>query len=191
MPEILVDQAVAKKYFDKEVDFFKQHQDISESRGWKVERIYFPFFEISFLLPTNRGDLKYLTLRFNLMNFNILPMSVEVIYPDKFILGPNSVIIGATDKIIRKIQITPGKNVLLIHHKTKKPFICMKGIYEYHIHSQHEKTYWDVFRYSDFGSLFYFVNAIWEGSTKKVRGFVDLNLRTKDNLFRCLDPVMI
>lgn len=187
MPEILVDQSVAKKYFEKEVDFFRRHQDIINSRGWKVERIDFPFFDISFMYNTNGIELKYLTLSFDLKNYNILPISVEIIYPEKFI--PHT-FVGVGDNILRLVQLEKGKNVLLNHHITKKPFICMKGTYEYHIHSQHEKTYWDVFRYSNIGSLYYLVNSIWQGSTNRVSCLKHGIVQTKSNIVPCIGPVM-
>lgn len=190
MPEILVDQEVAKKYFEKEVDFFLRFSHEVKSRGWKVHKVDFPFFEISLYTTKTNVKFKYFTLKFDLTNYNAIPISIEVVYPKSYV-NVNGIVIGDKDRRARVVKFRDGKNVLLVNYKTKRPFICMKGTFEYHTHRQHEKTYWDVFKYSKQGKLFYIVNSIWEGSTNRIVDFKGKVALSSKRIIPYKDPILI
>lgn len=166
MNQILIDQEVAFALYQKEIAFFNNNPEICKSRGWEVLKADFPFFEIKFTISFNNKQINYLTCLFDLRNYNILPISVTITYPQPTKPGTTNM-----EDSIHRTVLLEGKNIMLNHHKLKRPFICIKGTYEYHTHDQHNKTYWDVYRYTGIGTLYQLVQTIWSGTTKNIIGF--------------------
>lgn len=70
-------------------------------------------------------------------------------------------------------QVDNGQpvNVLLTEHPvTGLPFLCLRGIREYHVHPQHSGDDWLLYRDSGHGTLISICDAIWKFSTRRVGG---------------------
>jgi len=70
-------------------------------------------------------------------------------------------------------QVSNGQpvNVLLNDHPiTRLPFLCLRGIREYHNHPQHSGDDWLLYRGTGRGTLISICDAIWKYSTRRVGG---------------------
>ena len=112
-----------------EADIAGITEELCAERLWTVFSREFPMLDVGF---RSSGEAR-LRLRLNFRQWNDIPPSIELLnydgspmtsrpatYPDIFHAGP--------------------------HSSTGRPFICMRGSYEYHIHESHRMESWDDLR---------------------------------------------
>ena len=190
MNEILIDQKVASRKFENEIDsFYKLANDYSE-KGWKVLYDTFPFFGVELDYTFKGKNIKFLVLEFDFTNYNIEPIKVKVMFPKDIARHEQEFYLtDLNDRLLRIIYDKDKLNTLLTnHHKTFEPFICLQGTYEYHSHKQHEGDFWDLYRYSGEGKLGNLLYQIWNGSinsyTRKVCETFDINNTKRIELYQ-------
>ncbi|MFT3697719.1 MAG: hypothetical protein QM831_31560 [Kofleriaceae bacterium] len=122
---------------------------ILAARGWVVHSKTFPVLDISFRDPA-RQELR---LRMHFNDWNEYPPSVELLAPDGSYL--------ATLPPPR----TGGSTIFnsSAHERTKRPFVCMIGIREYHEHSSHVNDLWGNYKHLDSYTLGNIIDQLWNG----------------------------
>ncbi len=121
---------------------------VLESRKWIIHGKVFPVLDISFRDP-GRQELR---LKIECDDWNDTPPSVGLLAPDGTYLTALP-------------QMRPGNNIFNAgpHEQTKRPFICMIGVREYHVHSSHRADAWANYKSHGNYTLGNLVEQIWTG----------------------------
>jgi hypothetical protein len=103
-------------------------------------------------------------VRFDLTDYDLIAPSV-----DFFELGTNKPLEYLTMFRALEFEQNRGAHQVLLpaHPKTNRPFLCLRGIREYHEHPQHSGDDWLLYR--DQMSLFSLVLAVWRVTVDLVR----------------------
>jgi hypothetical protein len=143
-------ELASRALFEAEVaKLDKRHAQVRE---WIIHSLSYPLLDVSFTA------FKRTTLRLRLIctNWNSEPPSAELCDSEGVQLAspwpdPNN-----PSGIFNQGP----------HPTTGLPFICMRGIREYHIHSSHINDHWDSHRQNPDNSLLGLVFQIWDGWRK-------------------------
>lgn len=171
----LVDRRITRRKFDRELSHWLAHAPHKE-RGWVLlaQDRQVPFVEIAFLakvaLSSGYLPAAVCAIRLSYENYDLWPPSLTFI--DVFTRQP-------TMPHVRAFQPGPqGPRDVLIngHPTTKLPFLCLRGIREYHSHPQHSGDDWLLYRSTGEGSLATICDRVWRFM---VQNIVGLNVSTQ------------
>jgi len=144
-----------------------------KKRGWVLLGVEesVPVVEVGFLarLATNTGSTflpaMVCAVHLSYDNYDLWPPSLTFI--DPFTRQP-------AKPHVQAIMSTPEgpRNALIdLHPITKRPFLCLPGVREYHSHPQHTGDDWLLHRPLQEGSLINICERIWRFMVKNVLGF--------------------
>jgi hypothetical protein len=177
--------AVNRLKYETEVSRLREQQEILEAKGiFVLARSSHPVVEVAFvprnkmsligaiqqtvlLLPQSRQPRmtafempslagRAFKVRFDLSDYDLHPPSLEFrdFWTDSFLEYP---------MMFRALEFEPQRKqheVLLGDHPTtKRPFLCMRGVREYHEHPQHTGDEWLMYRNNM--SLFSIILSVW------------------------------
>lgn len=167
----VVDKEVSRQKLSREVARWKSNSRHQE-RGWLLldyDELQL-VVEVAFLakVPLNVGGgplpAIVCVIRLTYENYDIWAPSLTFI--DAFTREP-------TKPHVRAIQGTPEgpRDVLIdIHPATGRPFLCVPGIREYHIHPQHSGDSWLLYRDRGEGTLSTICERVWRYMARNVLG---------------------
>ena len=178
-----VDPIVTRMKFEKELALLREKRDLLESRGIfllgssaqpKLELVFVPRHALKAIVPvTQQGglflppgarvalDIPSLSAiafkaSFDLSDYDLEPPSLEFLDP-----WTNSILPYHT--MFRALQFDPIRKAHIVllddHPITHKPFLCVRGIREYHNHPQHSGDQWLLYRESM--NMFSIVMSLW------------------------------
>jgi hypothetical protein len=186
-----VDPEVNRRKYDCEAVRLADHRSELEMRGiFVLQSSTYPFIDIFYaprrplrlLLPaTQTGSIplppnsltaleipsvagRGFKARFDLTDYDVLAPSLEFLDPWTNELLPYATMFRALE-----YEKQRGAHLVLLHDHplTHKPFLCLRGIREYHEHPQHTGDDW--FLYRDTVSLFSIVMSLWRVTLDIVR----------------------
>jgi putative metal binding uncharacterized protein len=139
-------KAAAKALFDRQAGF---QPDLLAERQWEVLSKEFPILQVVF----NSAARMPLHLRLSCPDWNDLPPSIALLdlegrYLSVIPRDPGGV-------------FNPGP-----HPTTGKPFICMRGALEYHIHPSHVNDPWEQLRGRSAYDLGGILTQVWHAWRK-------------------------
>lgn len=136
----------AKALFDVSIALLDER--ILASRGWVIHSRVFPVLDISF----RSNERQELRVKLGFDDWNDTPPSVDLCAPDGTFL-------------MALPQPRPGNNIFNAgaHDRTKRPFVCMIGVREYHTHASHLNEPWPNYKAQDNYTLGNVVEQIWNG----------------------------
>ena len=135
-------EALSRALFEEEVGQFRP--ELFESRGWTLFSRTYPVLDVGF----SASDGARLRLRLICNDWNDLPPSVQF-----FDWGGQP---------LANIERDPaGVFNNSPHPITGKPFVCMKGVREYHTHSSHLSDSWAAIRNDKRFSLGGILTQLW------------------------------
>jgi hypothetical protein len=165
MKQVLIDPKVSRRKFNKEVKSLLNLKDDLRKRGWIIENIDYPIVRVTFLAIGVTPPMAFLTVDIDFANYNICAPSVRFLHPVTF--APLYV------NAIRKLATGESRNLMInAHPDTKESFLCLPGIYEYHIHPEHDGDSWDIHRYSGEGTLYFILENIWKYCIKGISTYL-------------------
>lgn len=172
--ELLVDPAVSRAKFDREVERYRQMGDDCRRRGWWLLDATFPNVLVAFVAPQVRPRPLVFAVRINFDNYDLWAPSVRLVDPFtgallktrelppgltfmRLVPGEGMVEIEGLGKL-------PAQNVpqpLLQHYGPDElPFICLPGIREYHEHPGHSGDDWLLHRDRGEGTLYFLLEKL-------------------------------
>lgn len=184
-----IDPAVNRAKFDAELRKLRNQRVALERRGiFALADSSFPYINVYYaqrgptylLLPpppnatVPAGSMMATQLpalaatgfkaRFDLTDYDLIAPSL-----DFFELGTDKPLEFATMFRALEFEEVRGAHPVLLpaHPKTGRPFLCLRGIREYHEHPQHSGDDWLLYR--DQTSLFSLVLAVWRVTVDLVR----------------------
>jgi hypothetical protein len=189
-----VSRDVSLRKYQKEIERLRAQMETLNARGVFVEgESVYPYVNVWFiprhalqLLATPTGPLppnvppnavvvleipslaaRAFKVRFDLSDYDQAPPSVEFRDP-----WTNELL--KYEEMFRAHEYEKGRGphvVLLdVHPKTGKPFLCIRGVREYHEHPQHSGDEWLIYR--NHMNLFSLVLAIWRVGVDLIRPIV-------------------
>ena len=135
-------EAASRALFEEEVA--KLGQELLESRGWTLFAKEFPVLDVGF----SAQDGARLRLRLLCDDWNERPPSVQFIDSE-----------GRPLAVIERDPAGVFNNSP--HPSTGRPFVCMKGIREYHIHPSHTNDPWETIKGGDKFKLGGILTQLW------------------------------
>lgn len=135
-------EAASRALFEEEVA--KLRPELLESRGWTLFSKEYPSLDVGF----SAQDGARLRLRLLCNDWNELPPSVEFLDWGGAYLGT-----------INRDPAGVFNNSA--HPATGRPFICMKGVREYHTHPSHTNDSWAAIRGKDNFTLGGILTQLW------------------------------
>jgi hypothetical protein len=123
-------------------------QRLLDARGWTINSRVFPQLDISFR-ATGRQELR---LQLDFDDWNDSPPSVALLAPDG-------------SPLERLPQMRPGNNIFnaSAHARTRRPFVCMAGVREYHEHPSHTADLWIKYKARPDYDLGGILDLLWSG----------------------------
>jgi hypothetical protein len=141
-----VDAEVSRRKFAKEMSAMRNEAASLVARlGWEVVTAEYPVFAVTFTHPRTKRRVGF---RFQFDNWDEQPPSLSLFDPDN----------GAELPWEKWPQGTWA--VGNPHPVTGKPFLCLPGIREYHIHTSHLTDLWDNLKGNDSYRLLHLVHRV-------------------------------
>ena len=155
-----VDPAVSRRKFDREIQNFRAMEGEYLRRGWILVRAEYPEAVVLFAAPQLAPPAVVLGVRLDFTNYDFWPPSVRFVRP--FTLEPLTIAEMPT-RLVRREPGAGGSWIPqpLIQHQTDQiPFICARGVREYHHHPAHSNDPWLAYRATGVGTLYHTLNLI-------------------------------
>ena len=124
---------------------------LAKSRGWTIHKVEFPIIDCEFSEDGWQG----LRILMECSEWDERPPSIELQSPDGNTLPEGMVPVGSTH-VFNKSR----------HQNTQRPFVCMRGSYEYHTHSSHINDLWSPLRGKDAYTLGEILSQLWNAWKK-------------------------
>jgi hypothetical protein len=141
-----VDPAVSRRKFDRELELIRtQAAGFVEAAAWKLIDTTYPILAVAFTHPRSKRCVGF---RFLCDDWDELPPSLSLFD------------LETGEELPWEKWPQQGWSVGNPHPVTKKPFLCLPGIREYHIHSSHLSDRWDNLRGRDSYLLRYLVHRV-------------------------------
>lgn len=171
--EILVDPAVSRAKFDRELEAVKLIASDCRRRGWWVLDAEFPNVLIAFAAPQLRPRAVVFGALLNFDNYDLWAPSVRIVDPftSKPLLAremPPTLTFARRVPGPAPVEI-PGvgfmsahtdQPLLLNHGADQLPFFCIPGVREYHEHPAHSGDDWLLHRARGEGTLYFLVEKL-------------------------------
>lgn len=220
----VVDPAVSRAKFGREVDAFRRHEALYRSQGWFTLSAEFPEIFLVLTVPQLRPAPVLFGVVINFANYDIDPPSVVLVNPwtreplrARELLSPlprltqrapaaaggngeaGAVALGAGDERQRadadQIPETPGLagppvsqelpqievgNLMQWWTPDSIPFLCVRGVREYHRHPAHTGDGWLLHRGRGEGTLPAILSAIHDHGRAPIQDyFYEFNVQNQ------------
>ena len=151
----VVDPAVSRIKFDREVDQFRRLDTMHRQRGWWLMSATFPVVQIGFITPNVRPAALAVCAQIDFTNFDLWPPSVKFVDPF------NGKVLSLEGVGLPFIRNTPsGPQSILQGHGDAPAFLCLPGVREYHDHPAHTGDSWLLHRGHGEGGLLFIADKI-------------------------------
>ncbi len=133
--------AASKAKFDAEVGLLTP--DYLRVKRWTLSSAEYPVLDLT--IEAKRP----LRLRVDCDNWNEVPPSVALLSPA-----------GA---FLTEAEVQPLAGSIFnhsAHEQTGRPFVCMRGVREFHTHSSHRHEVWDTYRSEDGNNILGIITQI-------------------------------
>jgi hypothetical protein len=171
----VVDPEVTRRKFERELELWREQEEVYRRRGWLMLRQAELSLDIGFLgrLPVGRQPIPAMSacVRIDFTDYDLEPPSVEFIDPMTLeYVSPSVQALVGTAEDARDL-------VVHSHPETNRPFFCVPGVREYHNHPQHSGDSWLLHRQSGEGRLATICDRIWQTMARNLIG-IQVNVQT-------------
>ena len=127
-----MDSAVSIRKYDRVVDSLTNKAALFVGeRGWDVVDVVYPCLSVVFKHPRSGREIEF---RFNCEGWDEEPPSLTLHNPE------------SGQELCWENWPKEAWSVLARHPITGKPFLCLRGIREYHTHNRHLNDPWEAYR---------------------------------------------
>lgn len=180
--EILVDPAVARAKFERELNAYQQLAADQRERGWLLLDAQFPEVLVAFAAPQLNPPAVLFGALLDFTNYDLWPPSVTIVNP--FTSEPLRhrdipQELRMTRRVSQMIAVpgigqVPGEieqPLLIAHGADEVPFVCLPGVREYHEHPAHSGDSWLNHRGGGEGTLFFLLEKLYRYGVEPIRGY--------------------
>jgi len=172
---LLVPLRVSRAKLKAELDNWAANAQAYRRRGWILldGNLDDLRVEVGFvsLVALGEQQIPFLSaaVRLTYENYDLWPPSLTFIEPRSGNPAPPPV------QAIERVDGGEPRNALLLHPVTRRPFLCLPGLREYHSHPQHSGDDWLLHRAEGAGRVAVICDRIWRRMVLNVVG-VQMNL---------------
>jgi len=194
MPEAqLVDPAVSKVKFDRQIREFRRLAADYRQRGWFLAEASFPTVVVVLGAPQLKPPAMVVGVRFDYTDYDLRPPSVSMVEPftgEAYRAGqlPTQLFRQAADNgAVQIAGLPPGipiprlvtrQPLLQFYGPDDMPFLCVAGVREYHDHPGHSGDAWELHRPAGAGRLVRLLEVIDKYGIRPLSGY-NVNLEVK------------
>lgn len=174
IPNQTVDIEVSKRKFKDELGIFINLQESYRKNGIILLNASFPDIEILFMAIKINPTPVAFAARINFENYDLEPPSVKFINP---FTGELLKATQVATQFLMKIGTTPEgipipQGLLQAETPDSIPFLCFRGIREYHNHPAHTGDSWLLYRKeSGIGTLIYIIDQLYHYGSEPLKGY--------------------
>ena len=175
--ETLVDPAVSRAKFDEEVARYKNVEREYCARGWFLAKADFPEVFIVFTSPKVSPQLVVLGALLDFTNYDFWPPSVRLVNPFTRIPYRYTELPTKLERNVGIIQTPEGSGIQIQplmqpgYTPDALPFLCLRGIREYHEHPAHTGDSWLQHRGKGEGTLIFILEQIAKYGVDPISGY--------------------
>ena len=179
--ELLVDPAVSRAKFDRELGAYRQLEDEYLGRGWWVLKAQFPEVFVVFGTPRVRPPAVVFGAVLDFTNYDLWPPSVRLV--DPFTRAPyrskeipsqlkRRIPLPTPPELAAQgIQQVQEQPLMQAHDPDDIPFLCLPGVREYHDHPAHTGDSWLLHRGRGEGTLYNLLNHLYHYGVEPVAAY--------------------
>ncbi|MER8541437.1 putative metal-binding protein [Mesorhizobium sp. M0322] len=178
----IVDEAVSRRKFEREIARYRQLEDTYRRRGWFLLEATFPSVLVLFAAVKVTPRPLVCAVRLDFTNYDLMPPSVKFVDPSTgsalpmkslgFQMMRLDGLDDASPETIASLaqqQRLPVQPLLQAHGPDEIPFLCLPGVKEYHDHPAHTGDSWLLHRRSGEGSLHFILEQIWASGINPIQ----------------------
>ena len=170
--ELLVEPAISKIKYDREVALYRNSEEEYIKRGWWLLQANYPSVFIVFATP----QIKHPTpsaivfgVLIDFTNYDFWPPSVKLMDPfTKVPYHMNELPVPFLRKAGDQGQATA---LMQSYGQEDIPFFCIPGVREYHQNPAHTGDSWFLHRGKGEGTLYHIVNALYTYGVQPIKGY--------------------
>lgn len=191
--EQLVDPAVSRAKFDREVAQYRALEDDYIRRGWWLVKVAFPEVFVVFGTPRLAPPSVPFGVLLDFTNYDFLPPSVQLVNPFTrvpyrakelmglpFLRGRERVAPASESEAQGQAVELEVQPLLQWHGDEEIPFLCLPGVREYHEHPAHTGDDWLLHRRKGEGTLYFLLDQIYTYGVRPIAGY-NLEVRVQAN----------
>ena len=169
--ELLVDPAVSRAKFDRELEEYRAIAADQRKLGWWILSAEYPNVLVAFTVPHLRPSPVALGAVLNFDNYDLWPPSVTIVNP--FTAEPLKYREIPEGARMLRVDAATGQVLPLLqaHRVDDIPFVCIEGVREYHDHPAHTGDDWFLHRGGPRGKLFFLLEKLYIYGARPFRGF--------------------
>ncbi len=178
MTAALVDPAVTAVKFAREVEQFRTIQDAYLRRGIWLTKVEYPRLLVNFCVPQTTPRVALFGACIDFTNYDLWPPGVQLVDPftqEPFTKGT----LPTAFVQFHRVPVSGGppgaamiqqQEVVIAWENTQIPFLCLRGVREYHENPAHSGDSWLPYRGTGVGSLSYLVEQLHKYGVTPVSG---------------------
>lgn len=172
--DAVVDPAVSRVKFEREVALYRENSDDYIARGWWMVKAEFPQVLVIFGKPVVAPTLAPFGALVDFSNYDAWPPSVQLVNPFTQVpFKANEVPMPPLPRRRNKDnpQLPQYEHLLQSESAEAIPFICAPGIREYHENPAHSGDSWFTHRKRGEGTLYFILDLLSTYGIGAVTGF--------------------
>ncbi len=178
-PPVLIDPAVSRAKFEREVAEYRQLEHEHLKRGWMMLHAEYPKVFVVFANPVMKPPAVIFGAKLDFTNYDLWAPSVTLVnpftqdpykareLPVHFLRRPPAAeipphVMAMMQQGVPFEQLMQPTPLLAWYSPEDVPFVCLPGIREYHEHPGHSGDSWLLHRGRGEGTLFFILDQLFK-----------------------------
>jgi hypothetical protein len=196
----VVDPAVSRAKFDREISSYRKMEAAYRKRGWLLLDAEFPEVCVAFAVPKLRPFPIVAAVVIDFTDYDLRPPSVRFVDPFtrerltarnlNFAMLRRQKLPQEAFAMMLQQGTLPATGIVQFNDPDDYPFICLPGIREYHDNPAHTGDSWLLHRASGEGSLAFILDKIWTYGVEPLSTFqIPVQVQVQTNVIALqVDP---
>lgn len=174
---MFVDPAISRKKFDREIEQFRAQHAEYHPRGVWLVRATFPEAVFMFTAVHLKHPMVAFGAVINFENYDVEPLSVSLVHPLTLQKLRKRDLPHDFATQVQQVLVGPGQvawnrqaPLAVAFDDDREPFICLRGVREYHDHPAHDGDSWWLYRRSGLGTLSQLLEQLAKFGIDGIRG---------------------
>lgn len=184
---IVVDPAVSRTKFDRELADYRKLEDDHIRRGWLLIKAEWPEIFIVFGVPQLNPPAILFGALIDFTDYDFCPPSVTLVHPFtqvpyKALEAPSTLKRAVPAQLPPEMMAAMGippdaqlqqqQGLLTFFTPDEIPFVCVRGTFEYHRNPGHTADSWFAYRgKGNEGTLYYLLNILYQYGTTPITDY--------------------
>lgn len=180
-PELLVDPAVSRAKFERELANYRRLEHEYLQRGWWLVKAEFPEVFVVFGAPQLKPPAVVFGALLDFTNYDLWPPSVQLVDPFTRVAYrfeelpsrlPRAVSPAAVEREGSELPVeVQVQNLMQAYKGEDVPFLCLPGVREYHEHPAHTGDAWLLHRRGGEGTLHFLLEQLYRYGVHPINSY--------------------